>query len=255
MSASLSGKQGGSTLVVAPRVPIGPDLSNDPLAGQQWYVRNTGQTGYADTGGVAGMDLPSRTPTARDWLGAGVKVGVVDTGLEIAHEDLAANVVHGSWNFLTASSDPSPAPSVTDGDHGTSVSGIIAMVYGNAKGGMGVAPGRVAQRLQRPRPRDQPERLELRPEPRRLGGEPGLGRRLGVQPELGLGRHHARGRGPHPRGPVPGRRDQPARRKGCALREVGRERLPRLRADRLSSGLPAREGPRRLLPERQHGWA
>jgi subtilisin-like proprotein convertase family protein len=74
-------------------------------------------------------------------VGAGVKVAVVDTGLEIAHEDLAANVVHGSWNFLTASSDPSPAPSVTDGDHGTSVGGIIAMVYGNAKGGMGVAPG------------------------------------------------------------------------------------------------------------------
>jgi subtilisin family serine protease/subtilisin-like proprotein convertase family protein len=141
MSASLSGKQGGSTLVVVPRVPIGPDLANDPLATQQWYLRNTGQDGYADTGGVAGMDLNLANTYLQGFVGAGVKVAVVDSGLEIAHEDLAGNVVHGSWNFLTASSDPSPADSVTDGDHGTSVGGIIAMVYGNAKGGMGVAPG------------------------------------------------------------------------------------------------------------------
>jgi len=42
----------------------------------------------------------------------GIKVGVADTGLEAAHEDLAANVDLGnSFNFLTGLNDPSRAPS------------------------------------------------------------------------------------------------------------------------------------------------
>ena len=141
LTASLDGKQGSATVTVVPRFPVGPQLANDPLAAQQWPLRNTGQTAYADTGGVAGMDMHLSTTYGLGVTGAGVIVAVVDTGLEIGHEDLAANVVAGSWNFQTATSDPSPGVTVTDGDHGTSVGGIIGMVYGNGKGGMGVAPG------------------------------------------------------------------------------------------------------------------
>jgi hypothetical protein len=68
-------------------------------------------------------------------------VAVVDTGLELAHPDLAENVVPGSWNFVAESSDPSPSLDGAAGDHGTSVSGIIGMGYANAIGGMGVASG------------------------------------------------------------------------------------------------------------------
>ena len=33
----------------------------------------------------------------------------MDTGLQIAHPDLAANVVPGSWNFVDDTDDPSPS--------------------------------------------------------------------------------------------------------------------------------------------------
>ena len=78
--------------------------------------------------------------------GDGVKLAVVDTGLEICHPDLAANVEQGqSFNFNFAGSAGS---SLTDpfnqdllGDHGTSVAGVAAAVANNGLGGRGVAPG------------------------------------------------------------------------------------------------------------------
>jgi len=76
---------------------------------------------------------------AEKLTGRGVFVAVVDSGLEIAHEDIAANVIPGgSYNYINNTTDPTPFD--TTGDHGTSVSGIIAAVALNGKGGRGVAP-------------------------------------------------------------------------------------------------------------------
>ena len=58
--------------------------------------------------------------------------------LELAHEDLADNIVSGSYDFLN--SDTDPTNSASDGDHGTSVAGIIAAIGWNNKGVRGVAP-------------------------------------------------------------------------------------------------------------------
>lgn len=70
--------------------------------------------------------------------GQGVIIAVIDSGLEIAHEDLQSNIIpNGSWNYINKTTDPSPT--VTDGDHGTSVAGIIAAAGFNGKGGRGVA--------------------------------------------------------------------------------------------------------------------
>jgi hypothetical protein len=67
-------------------------------------------------------------------------VAVVDSGLEIAHEDLSANVVlNGSWDFANSDTDPTSTAVASSGDHGTSVSGLIAMAK-NGIGGIGVAP-------------------------------------------------------------------------------------------------------------------
>ncbi|MDO8413655.1 MAG: S8 family serine peptidase [Gallionellaceae bacterium] len=110
----------------------------DPIATQQWHLKNTGQNAYADYSGTAGMDI-NIEPVYSNWgtVGSGVTVAVVDTGLEIAHEDLSANVVtNGSWNFNNGTTDP--ANTDTTGDHGTSVSGLIAMAR-NTVGGVGVA--------------------------------------------------------------------------------------------------------------------
>jgi subtilisin-like proprotein convertase family protein len=114
---------------------------NDPLVSEQWHLKNTGQNAFADVGGVAGIDINvDPVYTNFGYTGAGVTIAVVDTGLEIAHEDLAVNVVPGgSWNFNNSTSDPTNTVDNT-GDHGTSVSGLIAMAMGNSKGGIGVAP-------------------------------------------------------------------------------------------------------------------
>jgi subtilisin family serine protease len=140
ITASFAGHAGtAAATLVAAASPIGPDVDDDPFLPQQWHIRNTGQTAYAINAGIAGNDISAIATYQAGYSGRGVKVAVVDTGLEIAHEDLAANVVPGSWNFAT--STPDPTSTATDEDHGTMVSGLVAAVRGNGKGGMGVAPG------------------------------------------------------------------------------------------------------------------
>jgi len=112
----------------------------DPLALEQWHLKNTGQTAFADGVGVVGMDINVEPVySSFGYTGADVTVAVVDSGLEIAHEDLAANVVlNGSWNFIDGSMDPTNTVDTT-GDHGTEVGGLISMAR-NTVGGIGVAP-------------------------------------------------------------------------------------------------------------------
>ena len=112
---------------------------SDPLATQQWHLKNTGQNAFADGTGIVGMDINVEPVYSTfGFTGNAVIVAVVDSGLEIAHEDLSANVVPGgSWNFLNSTTDSTST--ATDGDHGTEVSGLIAMAR-NTVGGIGVAP-------------------------------------------------------------------------------------------------------------------
>ncbi|MBB3833625.1 subtilisin family serine protease [Xanthomonas arboricola] len=87
------------------------------------------------------MDLDVDILHALGIRGAGVKVAVIDDGLEIAHPDLVDNIVaNGSRNFLTGSHDPTPLASEIDSDHGTAVAGIIAERGWNGIGGRGIAP-------------------------------------------------------------------------------------------------------------------
>ena len=225
VTATFGGQQGSTTLRVVRGPPVGPLLGNDPLAAQQWYLVNTGQMAYSDYGGIAGEDLRLTTAMGLGLRGAGVKVAVVDTGLEIAHVDLADNVVPGSWNFVDDTDDPTRPTSYTGGDHGTSVAGIIGMVYDNDTGGMGVASlvglngyNFLAEPVAR-----HDEQVD-----RWLQLEPDLGRRLDLQPELRDERHGAGPRRPGDRGAVPGRRDDAPVGQGRALREVGRQRVPGL---------------------------
>ena len=130
----------------SPAVPgsgaLSPTASpGDPLYPFQWHLQNTGQAAFSDTASVAGSDIRQLTS---QYTGLGIKIAIVDTGLELAHEDLQPNVVPGaSANFNTNGNDPSP---VTGGlaaekclDHGTSVAGLAAARAGNEFGGRGVA--------------------------------------------------------------------------------------------------------------------
>ena len=70
------------------------------------------------------------------YTGEGVKVGVIDTGIDTDHEDLVDNLAEA------VSSVKDKADDVEDiNGHGTHVAGIIAETAGNAYGGAGIAPG------------------------------------------------------------------------------------------------------------------
>ena len=127
----------------------------DPLLPGQWHLRNIGQRAYAESGGVAGEDLRMQGVLASGPTGKGVRVAVVDSGMETCHPDLRANVEEGaSFNFLTAllvASDPSTRSRIRaeardpfnynpHGDHGTAMAGLIAAEANNGRGGRGVAP-------------------------------------------------------------------------------------------------------------------
>ena len=115
------------------------DIMTDPLYKYQWHLENTGQTTFATNAGIADEDLNLNTVISSGYTGAGVTVAVIDSGLEIGHEDLADNIVAGSYDFLDSDTDPTNTIDVS-GDHGTSVAGIIAARGWNGLGGRGVAP-------------------------------------------------------------------------------------------------------------------
>ncbi len=116
----------------------------DPLADMQWHLTNTGQRAFANEGGEPGEDLDMARALAAGHSGNGVRIAIADTGLEVCHGDLAANVEPGAsynvnvshWSGALASD---PFNFSTVGDHGTSVAGVAAAVLDNGVGGRGVA--------------------------------------------------------------------------------------------------------------------
>lgn len=120
----------------------------DPVFPKQWHLKNTGQGG-----GTQGEDVNILPVWNRGLLGQGVRIHVVDDGIEQSHEDLIANIVVGqSYNFRHVDNgcvapctpnglgptDPSPFSSIDN--HGTAVAGVAA-ASANSLGGRGAAPG------------------------------------------------------------------------------------------------------------------
>jgi subtilisin len=70
---------------------------------------------------------------ANGYKGTGVKVAVLDTGIDYTHPDLDANVA-GGWDFVNNDNDPRD-----DHGHGTHIAGTIA-AEDNDIGVVGVAP-------------------------------------------------------------------------------------------------------------------
>jgi len=109
-------------------------VPNDPGFTVQYALNNTGQAVLGHTG-KAQADI--RVESAWDVTkGNGVRVAILDTGINLNQPDLAGKVIAGKW---FTSGGPS---SVEDGNgHGTHVAGIIAADTNNGMGVAGVCPG------------------------------------------------------------------------------------------------------------------
>jgi subtilisin family serine protease len=120
--------------------------ADDPFYANSWQLENTGPTQAVSAGsnsGVAGIDANVKSVhlNGRGCTGKGVTVAILDSGLELAHEDLAPNVLAGrSFNFSNSSSDPSPPANQPRVDHGTGVAGVAVARGWNGKGARGTAP-------------------------------------------------------------------------------------------------------------------
>jgi subtilisin family serine protease len=124
-------------------------MPNDPRFDELWGMHNTGQTG-----GTPDADIDAPEAWDISTGSSEVIIGVIDTGVDYNHEDLAANIwtnpneipnngvdddgngyiddIHGV-NTITGSGDP-----MDDHYHGTHCSGTIGAVGNNGKGVVGV---------------------------------------------------------------------------------------------------------------------
>jgi len=125
----------------------------DPLKPQQWHLKNLGSIeGKRYTRIKAGEDLNVEAAWNSGLNGDGIRVAVVDDGLDMTHPDLRPNIVDGSHNYRRQSLGENryssriagnkdwPVPCTEDDSHGTSVAGIIAARDYNGIGGSGIAP-------------------------------------------------------------------------------------------------------------------
>ena len=115
----------------------------DPLFPFQWTLLNRGNLLFPAPN-KRGIDLNVVPAWKLGLTGKGVRVMIVDGGLDATHEDLAANVDRSMLHsFVKDVKDPT---STDTGDedgvaHGTAMAGILAAVARNGVGGRGVAPG------------------------------------------------------------------------------------------------------------------
>jgi len=138
-------KKRASVRYAEPDYIVHADLvPNDPRFGELWGLRNTGQA-ILGTAGTPGADIHAVPAWDISTGSSSVVVGVVDTGIDYTHPDLAANVwsnpggiggcaagTHG-FNAITRTCDPRD-----DNNHGSHVSGTIGAAGNNGVGVVGV---------------------------------------------------------------------------------------------------------------------
>lgn len=134
LSQWLQGQHGVSRVELLPARQLQKKwLPNDPSLGQQWHLLNTGQNG-----GTAGVDLRLTNVWER-YRGTGVKVAIVDDGVELTHRDLQDNAAPSlSYDYLDDDADA--GPTLFSDTHGTQVAGVAAARGNNSLGVCGVAP-------------------------------------------------------------------------------------------------------------------
>jgi len=116
-----AGLGAGAAAAAPAQTPLNP--STDPYFGEQWALAHLG--------------VPAAWTKA---TGAGVRIGIVDTGADLHHEDLAGKVVASTGCIGAGLSGACAGSAQDDEGHGTLVSGLAAAVTRNGRGIAGVAP-------------------------------------------------------------------------------------------------------------------
>ena len=111
-------------------------VPNDPRFNDLWGLHNTVTPGV-DINILEAWEITLGAPE--------IIVAVSDSGTNVQHEDLSANIAPGYKNFIGTGTQPPGEPSEDIYDpehdkHGTHVSGTIVAVRNNNKGVAGVAP-------------------------------------------------------------------------------------------------------------------
>ena len=128
-------------------------IPNDAQFTDLWAMNNTGQTGGTPDADIDAVEAWDTTTGSSDLV-----IAVLDSGLDMSHEDIAANLwtnpgeiagnnidddnngyvddVHG-WDFSGGDNDPSPAGGGCLG-HGTHTAGTVGAVGNNGVGVTGV---------------------------------------------------------------------------------------------------------------------
>jgi subtilisin family serine protease len=143
--------------------------TNDTHFGEQWALDNTGQTHTMTDQGLPGTTTTGTNDADVDapeaWAALTqhnqVVVAVIDTGVDVGHQDLVNSMwvnpgetpgngidddgngfkddING-WDF-TGTGDANPTPTNNlENSHGTHVAGIVAAEQGNSEGIAGVCP-------------------------------------------------------------------------------------------------------------------
>ncbi|MEW5986003.1 MAG: S8 family peptidase [Chloroflexota bacterium] len=129
------------------------NIPNDPRFNEMYGLNNTGQTGGTPDADIDAPEAWDLTTGSHD-----VVVSVIDSGIELNHPDLAANLynnpgeitnngidddgngfvddIHG-WDFVSNDPDPDPGSIFCLG-HGTHTSGTVGAVGNNGTGVTGV---------------------------------------------------------------------------------------------------------------------
>ena len=111
-----------------------PGPWEDELSGCQWYLHNDGRNGRTSR-----EDMNILAAHDAGFLGDGVAVQVVDSGIDVYHEDLVDNTNNAADSRTTSLCMNDPAPFTPTARHGTAVAGIAA-ARDNTLGMRGVAP-------------------------------------------------------------------------------------------------------------------
>lgn len=128
-------------------------VPNDPRYPEMWGLNNTGQTG-----GTPGADIDAQAAWNITAGSPNVVVALIDSGTDLIHQDLAANIwtnpgeipgngidddgngfiddVHG-WDFRDNDNDPTDTSATCSG-HGTHTAGTIGALGNNGIGVTGV---------------------------------------------------------------------------------------------------------------------